>query len=381
MKTYSLLFIMFVVLVFVTGCEKAERGPVTGKSVKIGVIGPMTGPDKVRGEKGLSGVKTALKMQPFLDNGSLVEIVVEDDRNQPELARKALLKLVEDNTISSILIMSTSEVVLSLVETAETLATPIFAVMSTHPDITKNSSYISQLLFDDHFQASVAALYVRDELLAERVGVIIDEKNPHSEYLARQFDAKFTSTGGTCQKLSLNNDPKKLLAGLEFLQHQEINFLYVPLDAEHVISIAQLLQQIDYHPVMVGSDGLQATLLLQHSDNLDLVNGMLATDPYSYTIPPTDYGKKIIRKYQKSFNTPGTGLAVQGAEGTSIMLSAMNRCYEQNDRTCINRMLRSTRDFEGMFGKISIGVDGKAERPILINTINNGRLIGVVKVY
>ncbi|MFT5702452.1 MAG: branched-chain amino acid transport system substrate-binding protein [Desulforhopalus sp.] len=381
MKTYTLLSIIFVIFVVIPGCEKAKRGPVTGKSVKIGVIGPMTGSDKAWGEKGLYGVKTALKLQPFLDNGSLVEIVVEDDRNQPELARKALLKLVEDDTISSVIIMSASEVVLSLVEMADTLAIPIFAVMSTHPDITKNSSFISQLLFDDHFQASVAALYVRDELLAERVGVIIDEKNPHSEYLARQFDAKFTSTGGICQKLPLNNDPKKLLAGLEFLQHKKIKFLYVPLDAEHVISIAQILQQIDYHPLLVGSDGLQATLLLQHSDNLDLVNGMLATDPYSYTIPPTGYGKTIIRNYQKLFNTPGTGLAVQGAEGTSIMLSAMNRCNKQNDRSCINRMLRSTRDFEGMFGKISIDADGKAERPILINTINNGRLIGVVKVY
>lgn len=381
MKISTLLSIIIVIFVFIPGCEKAKRGPVTGKSVKIGVIGPMTGSDKEWGEKGLSGVKAALKLQPFLDDGSLVEIVVEDDRNQPELARKALRKLVEDDALSAIIIMSASEVVLSLVETAESLKTPIFSVTSTHPDITKNSSFISQLLFDDHFQASVAALYVRDELLADRVGVIIDEKNPHSEYLARQFAAKFTSTGGICQKLSLNTDPEKLLAGLEVLQHQEIDYLYIPLDAEHVISIAQLLQKIDYYPLLVGSDGLQATLLLQHSDNLNLVNGMLATDPYSSTIPPTSYGKTILHNYQKLFSTRGTGLAAQGAEGTSILLSAMNRCNKQNDRSCINRMLRSTRDFEGMFGKISIGADGKAERPIFINTIDNGRLIDVVKVY
>ena len=381
MKPCSLLFILFISFVITTGCDKPREPFVTGRSVKIGVIGPMSGPDKAWGESGLSGVKTALKLQPFLYNGSKVEIVVEDDQNQPELARKALLKLAGDDSFSSIIIMSNSEVVLALVEIAEELSIPILATISTHPDITKNNSYISQLLFDDHFQASVAASYVRDELLAERVGVMIDENNPHSEYLARQFIVKFDSTGGSCKEFSVNKESKNLLAGLKSLQYQEIDFLYVPLDAEHVVSIAQLLQQIDYHPVMLGSDVLQATILLQHSDKLDLVNGMLATDPFSSTIPPTDYGKKIHHHYQKSFSTPGTVLAALAAEGTSIMLSAINRCPEQSDRSCINNKLRSTRDFIGMFGKISIGMDGKAERPIFINIIDDNKLRSVVKVY
>ena len=383
MKNYSLLFIMFVasISMFATGCEKAERGPVTGDSVKIGVIGPMSGSDEEWGQSCLTGIKTALKLHPVLDNGSPIEIIVEDDQNQSELAQKALLKLVKDDAVSSVIIMSNSEVVLALVESAKRLKTPVFAVTSTHPDITKDNSYISQLLFDDHFQASVAALYVRDELLAGRVGVVIDEKNTHSEYLARQFISKFTSTGGTCVELSVNNGNEELLASLKSLQNQNINFLYVPLEAEHVVTIARLLQQTDYHPVMIGSDGLQAMMLLQHPEALSLVNGMLATDPYSSTIPPTDYGKKIQRQFQKTFTTPGTVLAAQGAEGTSIMLSAINKCSEQSDRSCINQKLRSTRDFIGLFGKISIDAEGKAERPIFINTIDNSKLRSVVKVY
>ena len=383
MKTYSLLFIMFVasVSVFATGCEKAERAPVTGNPVKIGVIGPMSGSDEEWGQSCLIGIKTALKLHPTLDNGSPIEMVVEDDQNQPLLAQKALLKLVEDDAVSCVLIMSSSEVLLALVELAEDLATPIFAVTSTHPDITKNNSYISQLLFDDHFQASVAALYVRDELLAERVGVVVDEKNTHSEYLVRQFISKLSSTGGTCTEFSVNNGNEALLASLKSLQIQKINFLYVPLEAKHVVTIARLLQQIDYHPVMIGSDGLQAMILLQYPEDLYLVNGMLATDPYSSTIAPTDYGKRMQRQFQKSFSRPGTVLAAQGAEGISIMLSAMNRCSDQSDRSCINKKLRSTRDFVGLFGKINIGEDGKAERPIFINTIDNSKLRSVVKVY
>ncbi len=380
MKTYSLLFIICVVLI-TTGCEKTRKTPATGDSIKIGVIGPMSGLDEELGQSCLEGIKTALKLQPTLDNGSPIEIVVEDDQNQPILARKALLKLIEDDAVSAVVIISNSEVVLALVDLAEKLRTPILALTSTHPDITKDNSYISQLLFDDHFQASVASLYVRDELLAERVGVVVDDNNPHSEYLANQFINKFTSAGGTCTELTVNNGNKQLLAGLESLQIQGINFLYVPLVAKHVITIAQSLEKLDYHPVMIGSDGLQAMILLQYPEDLHLVNGMLATDPYSSSTPQTGYGREIQRQFQQSFSTQGTVLAAQGAEGTSIILSAINRCPEQSDRSCINQKLRSTRDFVGLLGKISIDAQGKAERPIFINTIDNSRLRSVVKVY
>ena len=380
MKTYSLLFIICVVLI-TTGCEKTRKTPATGDSIKIGVIGPMSGLDEELGQSCLEGIKTALKLQPTLDNGSPIEIVVEDDQNQPILARKALLKLIEDDAVSAVVIISNSEVVLALVDLAEKLRTPILALTSTHPDITKDNSYISQLLFDDHFQASVASLYVRDELLAERVGVVVDDNNPHSEYLANQFINKFTSAGGTCTELTVNNGNKQLVAGLESLQIQGINFLYVPLVAKHVITIAQSLEKLDYHPVMIGSDGLQAMILLQYPEDLHLVNGMLATDPYSSSTPQTGYGREIQRQFQQSFSTQGTVLAAQGAEGTSIILSAINRCPEQSDRSCINQKLRSTRDFVGLLGKISIDAQGKAERPIFINTIDNSRLRSVVKVY
>ncbi len=44
-------------------------------------------------------------------------------------------------------------------------------------------------------------------------------------------------------------------------------------------------------------------------------------------------------------------------------------------------MLRTTRNFEGLFGKISITLNGKAERPIYINVISDNVLQDVVKVY
>ncbi len=73
-----------------------------------------------------------------------------------------------------------------------------------------------------------------------------------------------------------------------------------------------------------------------------------------------------------------TGL---GVEGYAILVHAMNRCAAPTDRECVNSEIRETRNFTGTMANISIGTDGKASRPVYVNTIKDGSLHSVVKVY
>lgn len=217
--------------------------------------------------------------------------------------------------------------------------------------------------------------------MIDRAGVVIDNQNPHSLYLAQEFAEEFTAVGGIAELIPASRDETIFIKELQSLQKRDVDLLYMPLDAEYVVSAEKLLGEIDWHPLSMGSDGLQATILLQYPESIDMVEGMLATDPYSTSVPTTDYGRKISKLFKENFETPGTVLTALGAEGGSILIAAMNRCRPAVDSSCINRMLRSTKDFIGIAGKISIGEDGKAERPIYLNTIENGHLRMVVKVY
>jgi hypothetical protein len=73
-----------------------------------------------------------------------------------------------------------------------------------------------------------------------------------------------------------------------------------------------------------------------------------------------------------------TGL---GVEGYAILVHAMNQCLPATDRQCINTEIRSTENFAGTMAKISIDTNGRAKRPVYVNTIKNGLLDSVVKVY
>jgi len=364
-----------------TGCDSQSTIVPGTESVKIGIIAPLSGPDKTWGENGILGVRTALSIQPFLENGTRIELVLKDDRNIPELTRKALHQLAEVEKVSAILVFSSSSAVLPLSRIADVYETPILAILSTHPDITGNNKWISQLVFDDNVQGTVAALYVLDELLIDRVAVFKDYGDPHSSYLADEFVRKYKEAGIEAELVHLKGESSDYTHIVKVLSKKGLDFLYLPLNADKVIEIERATRGIGWNPDVMVSDGLLAQIMLQFQDDLALVDGMLAVDLYSQGLQFSEYGKKIARRYNKSFEAPGTTFAALGSEGLSAVLTAMQKCDDSTDRGCINRKLRSDEAFPGLLGEIRIDEVGKAERPIFINSIENKRMKPVVKVY
>lgn len=380
----NLLYILISAsLIIFTSCKQREKAvPISGNTVKIGIIVPLSGPLKKLGENTLLGVKTALKLQPSLLNGDAIELVITDSQGTTEQTIAAIIKLSEKDNVSGILLMGDSNVVLEVAKIADEYKTPIIALNATHPDVTKNNSYISQLIFDDEFQGAVAALYVMDELLIERVAVISNPDNPHYSFLAEKFIDKYESLEGSIIDHIIsrpdNDDYQEILTKLK---KQQTQLIYLAVDSEQVTQISRSAESIKWTPKTMGSDGLLSAVTLKYKKESSLINGMMATDVFSTFLPKTEYGKKVTKIYGKKFADPGTSYTGLGCEGTSILINAINRCDNKTDTTCVNYMLRSTSGFEGLFGKISIHEDGKAERPIFVNIIDKLESKFLVKVY
>jgi branched-chain amino acid transport system substrate-binding protein len=381
-KTLIHLLIFIGTLSLVCGCDQQPVIQPSGKIIKIGVIGAFTGPHFAKGKNGLEGIRTAMAMQPLLQNGDRVELVVEDDQNKPGLAVKALKKLTQEDKVSAVLILSGSEPVLEIAPIADGFKTPVLAVIATHPEITANSHYISQLCFDDNFQGTVAALFVMDDLLIENVAVFCNPDNPYSRFLADRFTQKFESIGGhITEYIKLTRETDNYTGILENIRSKETELLYLPVNVEDLFKIVKAAGEMGWNPKKLGSDGLLATVLTQHKEEAGLLEGILATDSFGTKMPLTPLGESAQDKYRALYKTRGTSYTAIGVEGYTLVLDAMNRCGTELDREHINRMIRSTVDFIGTTGKITIQPDGKALRPLSVNYIKEGELEFVVKVY
>ncbi len=382
MKRLIHLAILIALVFLFNGCDQQSAIQPSGKKIKVGIIGPFSGSDLAKGKDGLKGIKAAMQLQPCLENGDGVELVVEDDQNEPSLTVKALEKLTESDKVSAILILSSSDPVLEIAPIADTYKTPILALIATHPDVTINTSFVSQLCFDDTFQATVAALFIKDDLLIDTVAVFSNPDSAYSSYLAAQFIRKFKSLGGRItETVSITQETDDYTNILESIRNKKTELLYLPIRSKDLIRIVKALKKMRWKPEMMGSDGLLSTVLTQHKEESGILEGILATDLYSSLMPLTSFGKEATKSFHSLFDGRATTYAALGAEGYALLLNAMNRCSTPVNRACINQMIHNTSDFTGVMGKIWIKSNGKAVRPLVVNTIKHGRLEFVVKVY
>ena len=373
-----LVVLILAICIFMYGCERKVSITPSGKVIKVGIIAPFTGSDASKGKESLGGVHTAMKLIPLLDNGDRVELVIKDDMDDPKRSVSVLKEIVESDGVAAVLTFSSSAPVLAMGRVADKYQTPIIATLATHPDVVKTNTFISQTCFDNVFQGKVAALYVRDELLIDRVAVFDSESSIYTGNMADIFAEKFISLGGEItDRISFPSGDKDISAMLTQLQDKQPELLYLPIAAKDVIRIVQKLKTMDWAPVLMASDGLMASVFSQYPEHLKLLEGILVTDFYHYDSKSTPFGERA----KKAHKGRKTSYAAMGVEGFAILMKAMNRCENHTDKSCINRQIRATTDFEGILGKISIDSQGRAYRPVVINTIKRGRLHHVVKVY
>ena len=374
--------LVFLFLILMGGCDRPEIIKPSGNTIKIGVIGPFSGPDRAMGEDGLRGIQTVMHMHPYLGNGDRVELVIEDDKNEPDLSLNGLKKLATEDEVSSILFLSSSAPGLAVNGLADSYQIPVLVLLASHPDIAKEKKYVSQLIFDNIFQGRVAALFVRDELLIDRVAVFQNPKSFHSTSLAKEFIRKFEDIGGSiAANIQVTDATDDLEETLERLQKTKTQLLYLPVEVEDFIRISTVLEEMDWAPERMGSDGLVAGVLRQHPEETNLLEGAIEIDLYAQDIQGTPFGKRAGKIYQKLFDKPGNSFTGIGVEGYAILQQSMNSCTRPGDGQCINSMIHNMDNFEGIMGRISIHSDGKAERPLIVNRIRNGRMQFLVKVY
>ncbi len=381
-KIFTTLLTLFLLVCLFSCSKEQEKTLPSGKILKIGVIGPMSGPDKVLGQDCLEGIQTVVGLHPLLDNGDTLELLVEDDKNKPELAVKAFIKLVETDKVAVVIVASSSTAALAINSLADQHKTPTVILLASHPDISKGTKYISQITFDNNFQARVAALFVRDELLLERVAVFMNMKSNHSSSLAIEFIRKFGSIEGQVSDvIHISAETVDYGEILSHLRDNDVQLLYLPIAAEHVIEISKKMVELKWTPMAMGGDGLLTRALAQRRDDAHYLEGFYTTDLYSSDVEMSVHGEKVAKAFRTKFKTRGSTFPAIGVEGMAILRHAINRCDDVSDRDCINTKLHETVDFLGIMGNITIQPSGKALRPLAVNRIRKGQLEFIVKVY
>jgi len=164
-------------------------------AVKIGFVGPYTGPFAVAGQSFRHGVEAYMAIHGNQAGGRKVEVVYRDSAGaDPTLAKRLAEELVVKDKVSMLGGFYLSPEVAASAPVANAAKTPLFIVNAATPSLLKMSPYFVRMGQPINLPAELAATYAREQGKS-RGFVAVGDYGP-GHIVEHAFMSKFTAEGG-----------------------------------------------------------------------------------------------------------------------------------------------------------------------------------------
>ncbi|MGP1579836.1 MAG: ABC transporter substrate-binding protein [Wolinella sp.] len=355
-----------------------SAGSLVAGEVKIGVVLPLSGPVGGYGQAALRGITLAHELQSKLVNGDTIKLIIIDNKSDKIESANAMQRLVSSEKVDAVIGAMTSTNTLAMTKIADDTKTPLVAPAATSDRVTKNRAYVSRVCFADSFQGIVGANLAFNNLKAKHAAILFDSSSDYSIGLTKAFRTQFTKLGGKIElEAQVPAGSKDFKAQLSSVRARNFDVVYIPIYYNEAALIAVQAKQLGLKNTFIGGDGIAADKIFFEVGK-DAVDGYLTTDYYSPdpNAKQTTRGDSFIARYTKEYNeNKAPVFAAVTADAYDVIVRAMEQCENPKDRECINKNIRTTKDFEGVTGIISINEQGDAIRSAVINEVKNGRLV------
>lgn len=339
-------------------------------TIKIGGLQAMTGSVAAFGQDTWNGILLAQEMMPNV-LGKKVELVLVDSKSDKIETANAASRLIEKDKVIAILGENTSGDTMAATPIAEKAKIPMVASTATNPMVTQGKKYIFRTCFIDPYQGEIAAKYAFNELKARNAALIVDKSQDFSVGLAKYFRDAFTKLGG---KIAVETycvtEDKDFSAQISTIKAANPDVIYEPIYYSPIALFTKQARELGMKTPVLACDGAMADELIQIGGKE--VEGLAFTGHFHPQGATSKLGKDFIARFKAKYNVEPNGFHALGADSYFVLIDAINRA-KSTDGAKIRQALATTKDFEAISGKISIGEDGNAKKPMVIMQVMNGK--------
>lgn len=358
------IFILFSVLLLAGWSFAAE-------TIKIGGWLPMTGAVAAYGQDAWAGIQIAMEMQPTV-LGKKVEVVVTDTKSDKIEAANAMSRLIEKDKVIAVIGEMISGDTMAGGPIAEKAKIPVISPTATNPLVTQGKKYVFRVCFIDSDQGEVAAKYAFKTLKAKKVALIVDKAQDYCVGLAKYFKEAFIKLGGQiiAETFCVTED-KDFSAQISTIKQANPDIIYAPNYYSPVALFTKQARELGLKAPVLSGDGAQADELIQIGGKE--VEGVTFPGHFNAKAATTKLAKDFIAQFQKKYpNKEPNAFHALAADAYFVLLDAITRAKSTKGEA-IRTALAKTKYFEAISGKLSIGEDGNAVKPMVINIVKNGK--------
>ena len=307
------------------GSEAAgsEAAGAEGDTIKLGVIGPLTGPAATYGIAVQNGADLAVKEINAAGgvDGMMFEIKAEDDENDSEKTINAYNTL-KDWGMQMLVGATTSKPCIAV--SAETANDNMFQLTPSGSAVEcVANDNVFRVCFADPDQGTASAKYIGENKLATKVAIIYDSSTEYSSGIRESFvkealnegieivaDEAFTADTNTDFSVQLD---KAKEAGAELV--------FLPIYYQEASVILKQASDKGFDPIFFGCDGMDGILSVENFDT-SLAEGLMLLTPFSVT---EESSKKFTEDYVVAYGTEPNQFAADSYDAVYAIAAAVKQ--------------------------------------------------------
>jgi branched-chain amino acid transport system substrate-binding protein len=382
MRKRLLILLTLILSLAFLGCppktENAGNGGTTdaGGEILVGEYGSMTGPQATFGQSTHNGIMIAMdeiNAAGGVLGGRKITVRTEDDQSKQEEAASVVTKLISQNNVVAVLGEVASSASIAAAPICQANKVPMISPSSTNPEVTKKGDYIFRMCFLDDYQGGQLAVFAAQRLKVKRVSVLVDVKSDYSTGLAKFFEDKFKSLGGTIVgRASYANGDADFKSQLTAVKAQNPDLLFVPGYYTDIGQIASQARDLGITQPLLGGDGWESPKLIEIGGKA--LEGCFFSTHYSPT-ETSPLVRNFVQKYQERHGQTPDALAALGYDAAKLLADAMQRAGT-TEGPKVREALAATKGFEAVTGTINMGPGrDPVGKKIVIVEIKNGQLV------
>jgi branched-chain amino acid transport system substrate-binding protein len=372
-------------------------------TLPIGAYLPLTGPLASFGASARDGIELAVQEVNSGGGveGKTLEVTYLDDESDPDRARDAVRRLVENLKVAAVLGGALSGSSLAGGAVCQEHGVPMVSPSATNPEVTELGEFIHRVCYVDSFQGTAMATFAYNSLRVSRVAMLSKSGDGYSEGLAEYFARTFRELGGTIvAEGALPSGGRALDSAVRRLLAASPDAVFLPLYYQDVSQVTRRLAEQRSSASLLGCDGWDSPDLLQLAG--DAVEGAYFTTHFS----PEDRRGRVrsfVRMFRERYDATPDAVAALGYDAAHLLAASLARLADEEPgyfntlcwgdenpggaaelkaaRAKLRDMISSTEGFEGVTGEITIDESRNAVKPAVVLEVKSDgfRYAGVVK--
>ena len=360
------------------GCSSDGSGSGSGDSsdgsVKIGVIGPLTGAAATYGVSVENGAKLAIK--DFSTKDYKLTLKSEDDVADGEKAVNAFNTLCDWGMQALVGPVTTGAAVAVSGEISDDML--MVTPSASSLDVTKNKSTVFQVCFTDPTMGTSAAKFLAEKYADEKVAIFYNSGDTYSSGVADAFaaQAKKSKLDVVATQTFKDDSSTSFTNQLTKVKEAGATLIFAPIYYTPASVLLKNASDMGYEMTLMGTDGMDGILSVEGFDT-SLAEGLLLMTPFS---ADDEKNADFVKAYEDAYGETPNQFAADAYDCVHAIAEALKKSKVASDGNAadiagdLSDAMRKIK-IDGLTGSLSWNKKGQVEKPATAYIIKDGKYI------